>query len=235
MAKEILIALAVFSVTVTIGIRYFSNGETDKEAAFSIENGAYVEQTAMAENLETLNSANNVQTIQVVNSRFMDGRLSGCKEDCPSKETLNLISESIGEGEAEITARQEKYESAIQKINDNPEQFVPELAKALNHLSPKDEGYRVYIVNLAMQANINQDLKLDFVREYFSKSQFESKNGILSENSESASTAIEYLGKNIKTESDYEEVKKIIEDNVSNDSVKNNLLEKLSIFDLNKV
>ena len=234
MAKEILIALAVFSVTVTIGIRYFSNGDTDKEATFSIENGAHVEQTAMAKNLEKLNSANNVQTIQVVNSRFMDGRYSGCKEDCPSKETLNLISESIGEGEAEITARQEKYESAIQKINDNPEQFVPELAKALNHLSSKDEGYRVYIVNLAMQANISQDLKLDFVREYFSKSQFESKNGILSENSESASTAIEYLGKNIKTESDYEEVKKIIEDNVNNESVKNNLLEKLSIFDLNK-
>ena len=236
MAKEILIALTVFIITVGVGIKFVSVSNNEISDNTSDISDSRVELNGGESVSNKTNTSFAQRPSQEFSRRYIHGRFSTCSgEDCPSKEVIDLIADSLGEDLPEITARQEKYESAIQQINENPDQIVPELSKAINKLSLKDEGYRLYIVNLAMQTSSNNNLKLDFVRDYFANSKFESKDGVLSENSESASTAIEYLGKNIKSEADYDEVKRIIEDNISDDVVKNNLLEKLSIFDLNKV
>lgn len=231
MAKEILIAGLLFSITFGLVINFYevkedSPNETFKKVTQNIHlNNSNEESEAGTHGVShQKDNGESFETKKRSNSLF---NCSG--SNCPSNETLDLINLSFGNDAKTVSDAQNNYEVAIQRINESPESHFDGISKALKLLSKKDDGTRLHLINLAMQSSANKNLKIDFIKDYLTYVDLDAKNGILNENSESATVGLDFIGRVIENEDDYNEIKLSIE-SIEDENVKNYLLKKLEIY-----
>lgn len=123
----------------------------------------------------------------------------------------------------------ENYEEAIEILNQDPNSSLNEISKEIILIPPDKDGIRNHLVNLAMQTDAIKSVKAELLTNFLMYSKFNISQDNLSEDSLSASVAIDYLGQVFPTQ---EEAQSYLNDilSIENEKVRAEFSRRLKAY-----